>query len=125
MQRALRQPAATVKSSHFRWIAILLCLTLAASGILQVGGAFASPETVLSAASEAANPADGPCEQHPAHGEDECCTFAAGCASYIDAQQDIAIEPVSDRAVAGIDAEFFRGAAAVPQAPPPKFTAQV
>jgi hypothetical protein len=45
--------------------------------------------------------------------------------SYIDAQQDIVIEPVSDRAVAGIDAEFFRGAAAVPQAPPPKFTAQV
>lgn len=128
MQWVLRQAAKTAKSSHFRWLAVLLCLTLAASGILQAGSALAAPATappVLSAASEFTNPADVPSEQDPAHDADEPCAFAAGCASFIDAQQDIAIEPVSARAAVGIDAAFFRGAAAVPQAPPPKFTAQV
>lgn len=127
MHWALRQAAANIKSSHFRWIAVVLCLTFAVSGILQVGGAHAAPETssALLAASEVANPAAVPCENDPAHDVDERCVSAAGCASMVATTEEGKSGAVRQTATARADANIIPGAIAVPLAPPPKLAVRV
>jgi hypothetical protein len=128
MHWALRQAAANIKSSHFRRIAVVLCLTFAVSGILQVGGAHAVPETTSSAllaASKVANPTAVPCENDPAHDVDERCVSAAGCAFIVAMTEEAKSGAVRQTATARADADIIRGAIAVPLAPPPKFAVRV